>query len=217
MDLCEDTADAAAWRNPERTLFSGALQEHAAWLRKYVKYVDRVQGKVPDSAACGSGVQAVRKRRSTLGENEGVDVPHLSPSGAQSVNPETLNGPGGSDEGYRNGVMMMDAQRRRSVKPEPRPMPGSALAADVPGRRSAKPEPRPKPAVSCSSHSSAAIVHVPERQSMEPTAGERSGNGNHSSPEPMASADNDAGSGTVVAQVEDAPAGLVAFATNAAD
>eukprot|EP00928_Gymnodinium_smaydae_P015041 TRINITY_DN15517_c0_g1_i1.p2 TRINITY_DN15517_c0_g1~~TRINITY_DN15517_c0_g1_i1.p2 ORF type:complete len:207 (-),score=25.13 TRINITY_DN15517_c0_g1_i1:376-921(-) len=178
MQLGVDVADAGA-RNPEKTLFSGALEEHAMWLRKYVMLVDRVQKGVPGSVACGSGVHAVRRLQR---EEDGCND---SP-GVQQLQPEPRTRPAGRDGG-----------RGRSVKPEPRP-----LAVDVPKRRSAKPEPRAKPGESSSSN--APMVRVSELPSMTPELGTRPGNVSHRSVEPVEGAN--AGVGVeVVAQVEVTP------------
>eukprot|EP00928_Gymnodinium_smaydae_P081006 TRINITY_DN64591_c0_g1_i1.p1 TRINITY_DN64591_c0_g1~~TRINITY_DN64591_c0_g1_i1.p1 ORF type:complete len:245 (+),score=25.44 TRINITY_DN64591_c0_g1_i1:74-736(+) len=90
--------------------------------------------------ACGSWPRAVWKLRAFSSNGNDSNTPKASSLMVEPVMPETGARLGGGTVSCCN-MLVTDAQRRRSVKPEPRTRP-SAPAVGVPKRRSIKPEPR---------------------------------------------------------------------------
>eukprot|EP00928_Gymnodinium_smaydae_P033423 TRINITY_DN23949_c0_g1_i1.p1 TRINITY_DN23949_c0_g1~~TRINITY_DN23949_c0_g1_i1.p1 ORF type:complete len:292 (+),score=49.21 TRINITY_DN23949_c0_g1_i1:74-949(+) len=151
----------------EKIFTFGDIDNEVMWPgeRAEKEGITGVQLGVFGSVACGSGAQAVSRLR-TLAAAGGNRALPPSPSMAQSTKAELPSRHGGSDRGCFDTVAV-DAQPRRSIEPEPRATPGSALTVVAPTRRSPKPEPRAVPPV--------ATANIPRRRSVKPEPRKRPG------------------------------------------
>eukprot|EP00928_Gymnodinium_smaydae_P009664 TRINITY_DN13617_c1_g6_i1.p1 TRINITY_DN13617_c1_g6~~TRINITY_DN13617_c1_g6_i1.p1 ORF type:complete len:464 (-),score=59.79 TRINITY_DN13617_c1_g6_i1:460-1851(-) len=125
-----------------------SLVEQAVWPSELVgtERAACVPGNLLGSLMCGSGARAAWKFRQRVAEDNGSSTSISLPSRAPSTKPQPRTNAENNDE-------RLDAQRLRSVKPEPRARPGAGgsstssatMDSDQVRRRSVKPTPRKRP------------------------------------------------------------------------